>query len=508
MTIKRTDIILDDSVPDFIRSEYPYFADLLEAYYDWLAEEKGPLDVLNADYRDIDSTLDEFVEYFRNEYLVDFPFDLDGDKRLLIKRIKEFYQNKGNESSLRFLFRILYGEDIEFYYPKVDILRASDGKWQQNVTVKIVQDEDISTDIFFSNNVVGLTSNALGTVENISVYTERGIAIYELTFQNVRGIFQANEVIQIGEYYTTVLEVASSIQINEGGSGYSQGEIIQLIEDGNIIGTGEITSTGRGPVTGLTILEGGIGYNGDERQVEDFQYLPVNTTWEGIYILEATIAGDSNQFDFESSPVSFVIDTTLIPGEGDIINITDTPTQVGVNAIGRVSLVSQEGEILEVELISGGRDYNTPIASVSSETGTGAEIQPLGGGSSIQTVKLNNFPLAIYDSNGRKELSINILTEAGMSADLELLYSAGTIKYPGFWANDDGKLSSNKVLQDNFYYQDFSYEILTSVSSSKWKEIIEKLSHPAGFELFGYPKVAARVRANSNYDADATITTG
>jgi hypothetical protein len=87
--------------------------------------------------KDIDTTFDEYVEHFKNQYLLDFPENFAVDKntgipveeKTLIKYIKQFYQAKGTEKTFEFLFRILYDTNVEFYYPKVDILKASDGKW-------------------------------------------------------------------------------------------------------------------------------------------------------------------------------------------------------------------------------------------------------------------------------------------------------------------------------------------------------------------------------------------
>lgn len=505
--IKYTNQIIDKSIPDFIKSDYPLFVDMMTAYYDWLSETKNSIDIVNSNYRDIDQTLDEFLEFFRKEYLTNIPFNLNIDKRLLVKHIREFYRNKGNEQSYKFLFRILFNENIELYYPKVDILKASDGKWQQTISIKILKDEDIPLSAFFSNNIIGLTSNSLGKVDNISNYFDRGIEIYEINLQTIKGNFLKNELLQIGNYYTTVLEVVSGIKVNAGGTGYKINEVVEIIDNGQQIGTGKIVSVGRGEVTGLTIVNPGIGYNGTQREIEEFIYLPINTIWEGLDLLTATIQGDSNQYDFYSSTINFPITTTLVPGTGDIIRIRDTPIQVGQGAVGRVSLVSQIGEILNVELIQGGRDYAAPVATVDSNTGTGANITAHGGGGSIKSIALNDFPIVQFDSNGNETSTINIITENGHSAVLELIPDGGTIKYPGFWKNDDGKLSSNKVLQDNYYYQEFSYVILSSVTETRWKEILEKVLHPSGFELFGEIKITGTASIETNIDADAEIVT-
>lgn len=55
----------------------------------------------------------------------------------------------------------------------------------------------------------------------------------------------------------------------------------------------------------------------------------------------------------------------------------------------------------------------------------------------------------------------------------------------GYWNGTDGFLDSDKLLQDGYYYQNFSYEITSLVPFDEYKEIVERLIHPAGMKLFG-----------------------
>ena len=55
----------------------------------------------------------------------------------------------------------------------------------------------------------------------------------------------------------------------------------------------------------------------------------------------------------------------------------------------------------------------------------------------------------------------------------------------GYWEGTDGFLSSDHVLQDGYYYQQFSYELTTLVPFSEWRDILKKLLHPAGLQMFG-----------------------
>ena len=48
----------------------------------------------------------------------------------------------------------------------------------------------------------------------------------------------------------------------------------------------------------------------------------------------------------------------------------------------------------------------------------------------------------------------------------------------------NGQISSDMVIQDGDYYQDFSYIIHSSVSIHKWRTLVKTLIHPAGLQMF------------------------
>ena len=135
--------LIQSQFPEFIRVDHPTLVAFIEAYYEWLQlSDRGgkllsPMGL--GDVLDVDSTLDDFLANFKQEYLFNFPEQLavsrltgrPVDPRKLIKNIKAFYQSKGTEKSYEFLFRVLYDSGLEFYYPNRDVLRLSDGKWYE-----------------------------------------------------------------------------------------------------------------------------------------------------------------------------------------------------------------------------------------------------------------------------------------------------------------------------------------------------------------------------------------
>jgi hypothetical protein len=516
-----TPIILDRSIPAFINDYYPQFVAFLQAYYEFLEQSMQPYEIIQhlREYRDIDLTIDSFVEYFRREVMIDIPASVMADKRLLAKNIKAFYQNKGNQASYRFLFRILYNEDIDFYYPKTDILRASDGKWSQTISIKILQAGVPSTGFMFTSKVTGATSMAYATVQSVNILEERGVALYELILSSVYGRFLPGEVLNFSNAPQSlgqilVEDVYAGIDITNGGTAYSINDPIYLRDNhNNIIATGIVTQIGRGPCSGITLVDGGVGYSGLLRDIENFAYLPLNTMYEST-ILDNTVLNnghlittDSDGDVIASQTIWLPITPITITDVGDVILITDTPAPIGQGASGIVTHVTQEGQILDIQLLTDGKDYSIPTAQVDSpEGGTGAVITVQGGGGSIQDTSLLGFPITVgADSNDT--VTVDFSAGTGVGATGVPAGNAGTIVYPGYYLNSDGQLSSTKKLQDNYFYQDYSYVILSGLTYTYWADAIDKAIHPAGLKAFGKLKFTVRGENGPDFvSATATQT--
>ena len=82
------------------------------------------------------------VKSFEKQYLNDFPeayLKGEVDKRTLIKNITSFYQAKGTDNSIKFLFKCLVEDDPnpEISYPRDHTLKASDSNWINNYALKV-----------------------------------------------------------------------------------------------------------------------------------------------------------------------------------------------------------------------------------------------------------------------------------------------------------------------------------------------------------------------------------
>jgi hypothetical protein len=136
MTDLKTSLLVNRQLPEFVRDEYPLFQSFLEAYYEFLETEqnnqKNDVIAKSKDLRfvsDVDASIEEFENNFFNTYASLVPRDVQVTKEFLIKNVLPLYLSKGSEKSFKFLFRLLFNDEVELIFPKDNILRASDGKW-------------------------------------------------------------------------------------------------------------------------------------------------------------------------------------------------------------------------------------------------------------------------------------------------------------------------------------------------------------------------------------------
>ena len=119
--------------------------------------------------RDIDTTTTTFIKNFEREFLSDLPSNLKGEKPLMMKHIVDVYRAKGSKASYDFLFKTLYDiQDLEYYAPKDDLWKASDGQWVADKTLRLTTFDPVSE--FEGRVVTGRKSFATGEVDRVLTF--------------------------------------------------------------------------------------------------------------------------------------------------------------------------------------------------------------------------------------------------------------------------------------------------------------------------------------------------
>jgi len=262
----KTSILVKSQVPDFVRADHELFVQFMEHYYKFL-EQDGQLQYVTKNFprfldideikMDIDHDIQEGEEHYIEEesdyhaflqklydnYTALIPDSILADKVVLLKHAKEFYRTRGSEKSIRFLMRALYNQDIDFYYPKDDILRASDGKWfvERSLNVKDFAVDNVANSsaysLFIGRTIRGANSNSTCTVETADQYYDNGVLVTELKVSAVEQDFENGEEIFTfyddnglvkrlscnlfsGQIYT--------VTVTNPGSGYVQGSAVPI----------------------------------------------------------------------------------------------------------------------------------------------------------------------------------------------------------------------------------------------------------------------------------------
>mgnify|MGYP003335139217 FL=1 len=101
--------LIHSIAPFFVQNDHPNFIRFLEAYYEYLEQNDKTVNVAKniKTYRDIDLTEDQYAQKLYDTFMKYMPNDIQVDKTILIKHIKDFYRAKGTEKATKFLLRIL-----------------------------------------------------------------------------------------------------------------------------------------------------------------------------------------------------------------------------------------------------------------------------------------------------------------------------------------------------------------------------------------------------------------
>lgn len=297
---------VDSQLPAFIREDNPKFGAFLKAYYEWLetsttedANGNGTLYHTKKlpDYNDIDRTTDEFLEYFKRDLLPYFPKEIALDERKLIKQAREFYAKNGTIESIQFLFRVLYDKEVDIFYPKEQILRASDGKWNLPQAFRLIvsaQNSSFNIELIEKKQAIGSISKARCIIESANKVVDRTLnrEIFEVYVSNVNKLFRNGENLTVVYDYDAlgnpltfsakIIGSLSNIKVDSKNQGLRyrglerdsfgniiyQGDPVVLI--GGLANTAEaieavayVANVSSGQIKSVTVIDGGYGFRVD-----------------------------------------------------------------------------------------------------------------------------------------------------------------------------------------------------------------------------------------------------
>ena len=360
------------------------------------------------EYADVNDTLDDFFLQFRNSFLQTIPNDLTSDlnKRQLTKNILSLYKRKGTKKGHEIFFRALFNETPELYYPTVDLLRVSDGKFNtQNVlkttlvspsdgdmtklvgqtitqaniagnsvvnlasavvesaTVTAVNlggiQRDVATLILNKESITGTFQNSLGhsiidETDGDDIVDEDGNKILQQTFSTITGVANDDEDVTIT---CNIESISDDVTFVDRGRYYSVNENVPVSEQKG--GTGlnaQIEQVSYGKIDDIIIESGGSGY-----AVGDALSVTNPTDGSGLAGEVAVVNG------------GFTIEQDSL--ENGVIQLEDSSTD---QLVMESATNSNTNDITKIKITNKGGGYlSLPTVSVTSSSGSSVNLFPI-----------------------------------------------------------------------------------------------------------------------------------
>ena len=512
-------------------------------------------------FRDPDKVISNFLTKFRNEFLNTLPENLNAsvNKRNLIKNVKSLYKAKGTNRGHELFFKLLFNEDSETIYPRENMLRASDGKWDTQLILRAIQTsvqlQTGDTTNLVGRTITGETSGATAIIENVFKFQvgENLVTEFILNEDTISGTFQTNEILRGTDtddsdvfIKATITGIPNSTTLTNDGSLYTEGETVGVTGGG----TGAIINVdaiGRGSLTNFYVDNGGSGYEiGDDIVFNNTdtgggsarakvsvvnggftQEESTSTEEDHIVLEDETTRSDGytgNKLVQESGTgTGDITDIRIIDGGSNylslpIVTVDDTNgSSASVFCYG-----SEIGRIQGLKIVESGAEYqqspSPPTLTLrskilvlgksgdfsTSETVTGTGLDSSSITATVVSFDANRNILTLSGATGIF-LSGSTITGniSGASATVKITDAAtatatvaATANTAGTFLNEDGHVSETTMrIQDSLYYQDFSYVIKVGRTINDWRDSFKKTMHSAGFYFTGQVNITTQVNA-------------
>ena len=242
-----------------------------------------------------------------------------------------------------------------------------------------------------------------------------------LSVSDIVGDIEAVDSLIFGELELPIIKQAVGFKIIDGGSNFVPGAVYTDNTTGISV---KIKALTRGRVENISVVSGGSGYIGTE---------------EVLFV--------------QNGPLG----KTLGSGGAATLNVV-------------------AGEVISVDVLNGGNLYDLPPSIFAQSTsGTNAILQATGNFGTLKEI-------SIVDGGELNNLSPT--TVAVGNATLEIIKGNVAELEGSFYSSIGFPSSTSSYLQDEHYYQYFSYVVRTGINVNQYIDIFKRLLHPAGMILF------------------------
>ena len=267
---KTISTIIKNDFPSFYDDEGSLFVDFIMAYYEWMEKENNTIyhSRRYLDYRDIDTTVDQFILHFKEKYLDNITINSSTNTKLLVKHALDIYRSKGTDRSVKLLFSLLFRENVDIYYPKTDIFSLSSATWSKNHYIEV--DNNYYNILYLNKAIKGSASGATAYVERIVKKKVNTKFIEVFYLSSINGEFITGEKVMCDDLffddYATVIGSLSTVDIIDGGFNFAKGDRVNFESVNGSSGLGLVTNVATySGLVNFTLADGGWGYTSNSQ---------------------------------------------------------------------------------------------------------------------------------------------------------------------------------------------------------------------------------------------------
>lgn len=431
--------LVENQIPEHLVSDSPIFVDFVKTYFKYADQiTSGGYQIQNSQLlSDIDLCDEPYIDEFFKMYGEDFPKTVAMDRRNFLKILNSIYEAKATEKSVKLAFRLLFGEEIEISYPGDDRLIASDGIW--------VREKYVTLDTEFGTLPPEPVVMSFST--NVGDYTFETTR-NEILDDKVRCYFQSYTKLEfaVGQrvyrydvngsvlYAGTVVESPSFLVVRTPGKNWQIGQVFMV--PGSVRDTiAKVTSVDTlGGITGVEIIEyGAVHTDGQLFTVSPYPNKP-NSTQSYVESILTNV-----------SPVTY----------HHTMHVNELVLDINETVIGSSTNLSPQSYFAEDYVVA---DYVAHIEFIQSIVSAGIDENIDTGGLTIEEW---------------------LASRATLSYEFDPV-----VQLRGYYKNERGQLSNQTIkMQDNYFYQTFSYLIETSTDMKVYQNLM-KILHPVGTKRF------------------------
>lgn len=374
---------LEEQFPVIYREEGPFFVEFLKQYYVWMeTDETSPLYQArhHLSNHDIDSTVDNFVIYFKEKYLKNIQINTATNTKQLIKNSIDLYRSKGTENAIKLFFDLIFSSESEVYYPGTDVFRLSNSEW---IIPQYLEVNNRPINRLLVGQVIrGTKSGSTAFVEKLVRRRIKNNYVEVFYISAVTGSFKTGERIVLAvdndsiefKDYPKLIGSLTELKVMDGGDNFSKGEIVKLTSRTGDQGRALVSDLQS--ITGIVefdLLDGGWGYSVDTDVYVSETVLNLSnvnitsTTNNSLYGMITTVSQPMANVQWYNNTGSFVANDV-------VSNYYANGSLIGTNRILSAEYgTSNTTNFFLLNLISG-NNYMDPLAPTYYSTGNASSF--------------------------------------------------------------------------------------------------------------------------------------